>query len=138
MAELLHSRNLPLACYTFSNMDAIDIKEEKNYILISINGELEQADAMQIRQLLDTFILEGRVRIAFQLIETQYLDSSILTTLTLKAKEAKKQSGYIAFVDIPPVCLETLQITKLAPYFDFVQSEEELANGGSILIGDVK
>lgn len=119
-------------------MDAIDIKEEKNYILISINGELEQADAMQIRQLLDTFILEGRVRIAFQLIETQYLDSSILTTLTLKAKEAKKQSGYIAFVDIPPVCLETLQITKLAPYFDFVQSEEELANGGSILIGDVK
>ena len=111
-------------------MDAIDVKEEKNYTLINISGDVEQADAMQINQLLDTLLLEGKIRIAFHLEETQYLDSAILTTFVLKSKEAKKQKGYLAFVDIPPVCLETLQITRLAPYFEFVKTEEELADGG--------
>ncbi|MFH1429668.1 MAG: STAS domain-containing protein [Candidatus Margulisiibacteriota bacterium] len=107
-------------------MEAIEVKEEKDYVQVDITGDIEEADSMHIERVFGNFILEGYTRFVFNLIETTFVDSAALTMFVLKAKEVNKIDGYIAFLGLTDDCMEIFYITRLTQYFMFFKDEKEM------------
>jgi len=106
-------------------MDDVEVKDEKGFLLINISGDIENEDFVSIGKMLDDSLLEGQKYFAFQLVGATFLDSAALTMFVQKVQEIKKSKGAIAFINLSPECQEILEITKLAPYFRFFETEQD-------------
>ncbi|MFC1478171.1 STAS domain-containing protein [Candidatus Margulisiibacteriota bacterium] len=107
-------------------MEAIEVKEEKDYVQADVTGDIEEADSMHIERVIGNYMLEGYNRFVLNLVETTFLDSAALTMLVLKAKEVQRLDGFIAFLGLSEESMEIFYITRLTKHFLFFKDEKEM------------
>jgi len=106
-------------------MTDIEVKDEKEFVVFTIAGDIEQDDSQHLSQMLDNYLAEDQKHFFFYLAVSPFLDSAALTMLVTKAIDIKKMGGDIIFVALSAEARETFSMTRLEKYFQFFNTEED-------------
>lgn len=102
------------------------ISDQPNCIVISLSGELiEKNQSIDLLKKVDELVAAGKTRIALDLANLKYMNSSGLNSMIQLLTKARKDGGEVVICNMNKKINELLLITKLNTLFKVVNSEEE-------------
>jgi len=102
------------------------ISEKPNDIMFSLEGELnEKNQAIDLLAKVDELVAGGKTKIAIDLANLKYMNSSGLNTMIQLLTKARKDGGEVVICNMNKKINELLLITKLNTLFKVVETEEE-------------
>jgi anti-sigma B factor antagonist len=93
--------------------------------VIAVRGEIDLFTAPELKQALTDAIEGGQRRVAIDLTEVSFLDSTALGVLIGAVKRLRSRGGALAIVNTEPSIAKTFEITGLDQIFTIVPSREE-------------
>ena len=102
------------------------ISEQPTCLIISLSGELiEKNQAIDLLKKVDELVASGKTKIAINLAELKYMNSSGLNTMIQLLTKARKDGGEVVICNMNKKINELLLITKLNTLFKVVETEAE-------------
>lgn len=102
------------------------ISEKPACVIISLEGELiEKNQAMDLLAKVDELVANGKTKIAIDLANLKYMNSSGLNTMIQLLTKARKDGGEVVVYNMNKKINELLLITKLNTLFKVVETEAE-------------
>lgn len=103
-----------------------DIKKLENYAVIKLNGELiEKSQATALLEQTDELVKENFTKLAIDLEELKYMNSSGLNTLIQLLTKARVGGGEAVLYNMNKKINELILITKLHTLFKVTETKEE-------------
>lgn len=107
-------------------MAQLSIQSEKEYLLVTINGELVLADSQQIKEEVKKAIEEDkRYQVIIDLSGVDFIDSSGLGVLIGWFKTVNQAQGKIAYVGLAEYVKKIISLAKLDKIFPIYSSASE-------------
>ncbi len=97
--------------------------------VIAASGEIDLFTAPELKKVLTDAIDSGELRIAIDLSEVSFLDSTALGVLIGAVKRLRSRGGALAIVNTDSSIAKTFEITGLDQIFTIVGSREEALSG---------
>ena len=105
------------------------ISEKPNCIILSLEGELiEKNQAIDLLKKVDELVAAGQTKIAINLANLKYMNSSGLNTMIQLLTKARNDGGEVVICNMNKKINELLLITKLNTLFKVVETEEQAVN----------
>jgi anti-sigma B factor antagonist len=102
------------------------ISEKGNAVVLSLSGELiEKNQAVDLLKKTDELVASGKTKIAINLANLKYMNSSGLNTMIQLLTKARNDGGEVVICNMNKKINELLLITKLNTLFKVVDTEEE-------------
>ena len=102
------------------------IAEHPNYVILSLQGELiEKNQAAGLLAKVEELIENNKSKIAINLANLKYMNSSGLNTLIMLLTKARNTGGDTVIYNMNKKINELLLVTKLNTLFKVVDSEEQ-------------
>jgi anti-sigma B factor antagonist len=100
-----------------------------SWTVVRVAGELDLHTSPQLREHVLGLVDEPPVRIALDLREVGFMDSSSLGTLVTCLKRVRERDGQLVLVGVSGSPMKVFALTGLDRVFDIVSSTEELPAG---------
>jgi anti-sigma B factor antagonist len=102
------------------------ISDKGNVVVLSLSGELiEKNQAVDLLKKVDELVAGGKTKIAINLANLKYMNSSGLNTMIQLLTKARNDGGEVVICNMNKKINELLLITKLNTLFKVVDTEEE-------------
>ena len=98
---------------------------EAGHHVIAVRGEIDLFTAPELKQALTEAIEGGEHRVAIDLTDVSFLDSTALGVLIGAVKRLRSRGGALAIVNTEPSIAKTFEITGLDQIFTIVASRAE-------------
>jgi anti-sigma B factor antagonist len=97
----------------------------KGTTIIDVTGHIDLSSSPALRKtLLDSIASTGRL--AINLAEVKYIDSSGIASLLEVLKEARNTKKKLVLFGLTPAVREVLQLTRLSGVFEICETENEV------------
>jgi anti-sigma B factor antagonist len=103
----------------------IEQGSEAGHFVIAARGEIDLFTAPELKQVITDAIESGERRMAIDLTEVSFLDSTALGVLIGAVKRLRSRGGALAVVNTDSSIAKTFQITGLDQIFTIVPSRAE-------------
>ena len=101
---------------------------ERETTIVDVVGQIDLASSPAFRKaLLES--LEDTRRLAVNLLEVRYIDSSGIATLVEVLKEARKSEKRLVLFGLSTAVRQVLQLTRLTGIFEICETEGEVLSG---------
>jgi anti-sigma B factor antagonist len=109
---------------------ALDIqgREREGIAILDLKGRLVVGDANQLREKVTEHSTAGKLNIALNLAEVDYIDSTGLGTLVICFTSLQKSGGALKLYSLNRRNIELLLLTKLSTVFNIFQDEQQAIN----------
>lgn len=97
-----------------------------DWVVISVAGELDLYTITALKDALSATMAEGSSRIALDLSDVGFMDSSSLGVIVASLKQARERDGTLALVGVHGSPAKVLALTGLDAVFTIVPSREQL------------
>jgi anti-sigma B factor antagonist len=107
---------------------SLETRTEGAWTVIAVSGELDLYTVTPLKEALVSSVAQGAVRIAIDLSDVGFMDSSSLGILVAALKRAREKDGNIALIGVHGSPAKVLSLTGLdavfvmAPTFDALPS----------------
>jgi anti-sigma B factor antagonist len=102
------------------------ISEQPACLILSLSGELiEKNQAIELLKKADELVASGKTKIAINLADLKYMNSSGLNTMIQLLTTARKDGGEVVICNMNKKINELLLITKLHTLFKVVETEAD-------------
>ena len=101
--------------------EALDAKRH----IVAVSGEVDLYTAADLRAALSHAVEEGCTSLVIDLTNTQFMDSTGLSTLVSAQKRMRSRGGKLVIVNVDPSLAYTFQITGLDLVFKVVGDRVE-------------
>jgi len=99
-------------------------RTEKETMIVDVAGQIDIGNSPVLRKtLLES--LKGTERIAINMIEVKYIDSSGIASLLEVFKEAQDSKKVFVLFGVTGAVLQVLQLTRLTGIFEIRETEEQ-------------
>ncbi|HEY6272222.1 MAG TPA: STAS domain-containing protein [Terriglobales bacterium] len=99
-------------------------RNERGATIVEVVGQIDLGSSPALRKtLLDS--LKGTDRLAINLIEVKYIDSSGIASLVEVLKEARRSEKRLVLFGLTPAVREVLQLTRLSTIFEIRENEAQ-------------
>jgi len=99
-------------------------RTEKGTVIVDVVGQIDIGNSPVLRKtLLES--LKGTERIAINMIEVKYIDSSGIASLLEVLKEAQDSKKMLVLFGVTGAVLQVLQLTRLTGIFEIRETEEQ-------------
>ena len=99
-------------------------RTEKGTVIVDVVGQIDIGNSPVLRKtLLES--LKGTERIAINMIEVKYIDSSGIASLLEVLKEAQDSKKMFVLFGVTGAVLQVLQLTRLTGIFEIRETEEQ-------------
>jgi anti-sigma B factor antagonist len=88
-------------------------------------GRIVTEDGDVLRNVVDTLVQQGRVKIVLDLQQVTYIDSSGLGLMVSKYVSARRRGGDVKLLHPSARSIHLLEITHLAQIFEVFESEDD-------------
>ncbi len=92
----------------------IDVREEKNIPIVSINGEIDIYTYPKLTETLNSIIEKGSTEIVINLENVRYIDSTGLGALADGANRVFDQGGHVSIICNKPQVKKIFDVSGLA------------------------
>jgi anti-sigma B factor antagonist len=97
-------------------------RNERGAVIVDVVGQIDMGTSPALRKaLLES--LSGTERVAINLTEVTYIDSSGIASLLEVLQEAKKSKRRVILFGLTPSVLYVLQLTRLTGIFEIKETE---------------
>jgi anti-sigma B factor antagonist len=103
----------------------IEQGSEAGHYVIAARGEIDLFTAPELKQVITEVIESGERRVAIDLSEVSFLDSTALGVLIGAVKRLRSRGGALAVVNTDSSIAKTFEITGLDQIFTIVSSRAE-------------
>jgi anti-sigma B factor antagonist len=103
----------------------IEQGSEAGHYVIAARGEIDLFTAPELKQVITDVIESGERRVAIDLSEVSFLDSTALGVLIGAVKRLRSRGGALAVVNTDSSIAKTFEITGLDQIFTIVSSRAE-------------
>ena len=93
--------------------------------VVAVSGEIDLFTAPELKQRLADAIESGKNRIAVDLTETSFLDSTALGVLIGTVKRLKSRDGQLVIVNVDQNIAKTFEITGLDQIFTILGTRDD-------------
>lgn len=100
-------------------------RDEKGTTIVDVVGQIDLASSPALRKTLLASLKETR-RLALNLIEVRYIDSSGIASLLEVLKEARRSEKQLFLFGLNKAVREVLQLTRLTGVFEIRETEAEV------------
>jgi anti-sigma B factor antagonist len=100
-------------------------RDEKGTTIVDIVGQIDLSSSPGLRKTL-LELLKGTRRLAINLIEVKYIDSSGIASLLEVLKEARQKDKRMVLFGLTIAVREVLQLTRLTGVFEIHETEDEM------------
>ena len=108
---------------------AIEQHERDGVVVVVLNGRLTLGDELEdFRAEMGRVLASGNTRVAIDLREVDYIDSSGLGCLVMQHTRAEKAGGVVVLFGLKKRQIELMIITKLATVFRLADTEMDAIN----------
>lgn len=97
------------------------------WTVVTVRGELDLASAPTLREALDAGLQPDLPRVAVDLTEVTFMDSSTLGVLVAALKQARRRGGELRLVGVQGSPAKVIALTGLDDEFPLTASLDELA-----------
>ena len=102
------------------------LSEQQSCTILSLEGELiEKNQAIDLLKKMDELIASGKTKIAINLANLKYMNSSGLNTMIQLLTKSRNEGGEVVICNMNKKINELLLITKLNTLFKVVETEAE-------------
>ena len=105
---------------------ALDTHEEGPWLVVAVAGELDLSTAPDLQRRLTSAIDAGRTRVAVDMRQVSFMDSSALGVLVGCLKHAREREGDVVLVGIDGSPRKVLSLTGLDRVFTAVPTPGDL------------
>jgi anti-sigma B factor antagonist len=99
-------------------------RNERGTTIVEVVGQIDLGSSPALRKtLLDS--LKGTDRLAINLVEVKYIDSSGIASLVEVLKEARRSEKRLVLFGLTPAVREVLQLTRLSTIFEIRENEAQ-------------
>ena len=100
-------------------------RDENGTTIVDVVGQIDLANSPALRKtLLDS--LKGTRRLAINMMDVKYIDSSGIASLLEVLKEARNSGKRLVLFGLTVAVREVLQLTRLTGIFEIHETEEEM------------
>ncbi len=103
----------------------IEQGSEAGHYVIAARGEIDLFTAPELKQVITEVIESGEHRVAIDLTEVSFLDSTALGVLIGAVKRLRSRGGALAIINTDSSIAKTFEITGLDQIFTIVSSRAE-------------
>jgi anti-sigma B factor antagonist len=104
----------------------IDIRQEQQVTVISVDGEVDASNSTDLGDSLDQLLADGHKKLIVDLKDVKFIDSSGLGTLVRVYKHARADSGDVCLASLQPTVKRVFELTRLDRVFE-VHPDSEAA-----------
>jgi len=98
------------------------VRSERNAVIVDVTGQIDMGTSPALRKaLLES--LKGTERLAINLTQVKYIDSSGIASLLEVLQDAKKSKKRIILFGLTAAVLQVLQLTRLTRVFEIHETE---------------
>lgn len=108
---------------------ALENGTQGSWTVVSVSGELDLHTSPQLREHVLALVGEPPVRIALDLTDVAFMDSSSLGTLVTCLKRVRERDGQLVLVGVTGSPMKVFTLTGLDRVFDIVPSRDRLPAG---------
>lgn len=103
-------------------------REEQGTTIVDVVGQIDLASSPMLRKTL-LEALKRTSRLALNLSEVKYIDSSGIASLLEVLKEARQAHKQLVLFGLNIAVREVLQLTRLTGVFEIYETEDEMLQG---------
>ena len=109
---------------------ALDIqgREREGIAILDLKGRLVVGDSNLLREKVTEHSAAGKINIALNLAEVDYIDSTGLGTMVICFTSLQKAGGALKLYNLNRRNIELLLLTKLSTVFNIFQDEQQAIN----------
>ena len=100
--------------------------EKEDIVILELDGELTLYEAPALKKKLISLLEQGKIKVAINLANVDYIDSSGLGILISGLTNVKKKNGSLKLYNTSESVRTLLTLTKLNNIFEFFESEDEV------------
>lgn len=100
------------------------MKDTGKVTIISIIGDIEFDDALEINETIRSIIEKGQINLVFNLKDCSYIDSSGLGALVEALKECQRKNGDLRLAHLNNDFKDVLTMTRTIKYFQIYNDEK--------------
>lgn len=105
-------------------MEKLNIKDSGKVTIVSVIGDIEFDDALEINESIKKIIEKGRINLIFNLKDCSYIDSSGLGALIEALKECQRNNGDLRLCHLNNDFKDVLTMTRTIKYFQIYHDEQ--------------
>jgi anti-anti-sigma factor len=105
----------------------LEVEQETDWLLIDGIRELNQSNALAIRERVNAVLTDAVKIIVIDLSQTVFLDSHGLGAIIALRNTMVRRRGVVRLLNPSPFVEQVLELTRLHRVLDIVKSEEGLA-----------
>jgi len=111
-------------------MAQLDIqgREKEGIAILDLKGRLVVGDASLLREKVNEEVARGQIKIALNLKDVDYIDSTGLGTMVICFTSLQKAGGSLKLYQLNRRNIELLLLTKLSTVFHIFGDEQEAVN----------
>lgn len=116
-----------LSNYLRSGLHLMEItrRENKNIVILDINGEIDLYNAPEIKDIIAKLIEEKKYQIVINLEKVSYIDSSGIGALISSLSNLKKYQGGLKIINVAGSVRKVFELTKLTSFFEIFDAEAD-------------
>ena len=99
-------------------------KEKNNIVVLSIKGEIDLYNALDIKNKINDLINAKKLNIVINLNDVSYIDSSGIGALISSLANLKKYQGQMKICNVHSSVQKVFELTKLTSFFQIFDNEE--------------
>ena len=96
----------------------LDIRQEQQVTVISVDGEVDAGNSTELGDSLDKLLSDGHKKLVVDLENVKFIDSSGLGTLVRVYKHARAESGDVCWASLQRPVKRVFELTRLDRVFD--------------------
>lgn len=96
----------------------LDIRQEQQVTVVSVEGEVDASNSTDLGDALDQLLADGRKKLAVDLENVNFIDSSGLGTLIRVYKHARADAGDVCLASLQPPVRRVFELTRLDRVFE--------------------
>lgn len=100
----------------------VDTHRDDGTDVVAVQGEVDLATVPLLRAVLDAVVARRPARVEVDLSAATFLDAHALTTLVAARRRLSARHVVLALRDPSPVAMRVLELTRMTPAFDIVDS----------------
>jgi|SRR5437667_651667 len=107
----------------FSRRTSLEVDQETDWLLIDGIRELNQSNALALRERVNAVLTDAVKIIVLDLSQTVYLDSQGLGAIIAFHNRMRRRNGVVRLLDPSPLVQQALELTRLHRVFDIVKCD---------------
>ncbi len=106
----------------------IDVSELDGTKVVTVSGRVEHSGSRKLQEALEALVVKDKPKIAADLSQVNYLDSSALGVLVSTLKSANSRGGDLRLSGLNDMVMDVFRITRLSSIFQIHPTIAEALN----------